>query len=165
MVDIAPHLKFGGIEVSAKKGKDYLYSNTVSSNGHKYAILFLCILHFSKVKENLLDMSGSVLALTVYDHDYLSRDDFIGMVVIDGAEIPRLPGSISDIDDPNAPQRKTYELPLVVDTMTPALRELAERNHQYVNDFNLYYSRGSSVAGNVVSTVTGSLARAFTVKH
>jgi len=87
------------------------------------------------------------------------------MVVIEGAEIPRLPGGSSNIDDPNAPQRKTYELPLVVDTMTLALKELAERSHQYVNDFNLSYSRGSSVTGNVVSTVTDSLARAFTVKH
>ena len=110
-------------------------------------------------------MSGSTLTLTVFDHDYLSRDDFAGIVVIDGTEIPRLPGGISNIDDPNAPQRKTYELPLVVDTVTPALKELAERSHQYVNEFTLSYSRDSSVAGNVVSTITDSFARTFSVKH
>ena len=110
-------------------------------------------------------MSGSVLTLTVYDHDYITRNEFAGMVVIEGAEIPRLPGGSISIDDPNAPQRKTYELPLVVDTMTPALKELAERSHQYVHDFVLWYSKGSSVAGNVVSTVTGGFARAFNFKH
>ncbi|XP_065899172.1 protein unc-13 homolog D-like [Dysidea avara] len=118
-----------------------------------------------KIKENLLDMPGSVLALTVYDHDLLKRDDFAGMVVIEGVEIPRLPGGSANIDDPNAPQRKTYKLPLVVDTMTPELEELAKRSHQYVNDFNLLYSQGSSVVGNVASTVTGGLVRAFTLKH
>ena len=46
------------------------------------------------------------------------------MVVIDGTEIPRLPSSSSNIDDPNVPQRKTYELPLIPDTMTPTLKEL-----------------------------------------
>ena len=110
-------------------------------------------------------MPGSVLALTVYDHDLLKRDDFAGMVVIEGVEIPRLPGGSANIDDPNAPQRKTYKLPLVVDTMTPELEELAKRSHQYVNDFNLLYSQGSSVVGNVASTVTGGLVRAFTLKH
>jgi len=90
---------------------------------------------YRKVKEDLLDMSGSVLTLTVYDHDYITRNEFAGMVVIEGTEIPRLPGGSSSIDDPNAPQRKTYELPLVVDTVTPALKELAERNHKYVNEF------------------------------
>ncbi|XP_065899170.1 BAI1-associated protein 3-like isoform X2 [Dysidea avara] len=118
-----------------------------------------------KVKENLLDMSGSVLTLTVYDHDYITRNEFAGIVTIDGAEIPRLPGGSFSIDDPNAPQRKTYELSLVPDTMTPALKELSERSHQYVNDFNLWYSKKSSVAGNVVSTVTGGFARVFSFKH
>ncbi|XP_065899176.1 BAI1-associated protein 3-like isoform X2 [Dysidea avara] len=118
-----------------------------------------------KIKENLLDMSGSVLTLTVYNHNYVQRDDFAGMVVIEGVEIPRLPGGSSNIDDPNAPQRKTFELPLVVDTMTPALKELAKRSHQYVNDFSLWHSRGSSVVESVTSTVTGGLARAFTLKH
>ena len=122
---------------------------------------FLC----RKIKEDLLDMSGSVLTLTVYNHKYIKRDVFVGMVVIDGTEIPRLSGGSSNIDDPNAPQRKTYELPLVVDTLTPELEELLIRRHQYVNDFTLWHSRESSVAENIKSTITGGLARAFIVKH
>jgi len=110
-------------------------------------------------------MPGSVLTMTVYNHNYVQRDDFVGIVTIAGAEIPRLPGGSSNIDNPDAPQRKTCELSLVVDTMTPALKELAERSHQYVNDFNLWYSRGSTVAENVVSTFTGGIARAFVLKH
>jgi len=79
-------------------------------------------------------MSGSVLTLTVYDHDLLKRDDFAGIVAIDGKEIPRLPGGLSNIDDPNAPQRKTYELPLVPSTMTPELEDLIKRNSKYKNE-------------------------------
>jgi len=93
---------------------------------------------FRKVKENLLDVSGSVLTLNIYSHHFISND-FLGMVVIDGTEIPRLPCGLSNIDDPNAPQRKTYELPLVVDTMTPALEELAKRNQKYVIEFHQQY--------------------------
>ena len=78
-------------------------------------------------------MTGSVLTLSVYDRDFV-KDDFAGMVVIEGTEIPRLPGGSSDIDDPNTPQRKTYELPLVVDTMTPELEELIKRNSEYKNE-------------------------------
>ena len=79
-------------------------------------------------------MSGSVLTLGIYSHHLISNE-FVGMVVIEGVEIPRLPGGSSNIDDPNAPQRKTYELPLVVDTMTPALKELAKRKHKFVCEF------------------------------
>ncbi|XP_065899181.1 BAI1-associated protein 3-like isoform X3 [Dysidea avara] len=88
-----------------------------------------------KVEENFLDMSGSVLTLSIYNHHLISNE-FLGIAIIDGTEIPRLPSGSSNIDDPNAPQRKTYELPLVVDTMTPALEELAERSHKYVNKFH-----------------------------
>lgn len=110
-------------------------------------------------------MSGSVLSLTVFDHDYIKRNEFCGMVVISCGEIPRLPSGSSGLDDPNAPQRKTYELALVVDTTTPALKELTERSHQYVHDFNLWYKRGSSFAGNIAASVTGQFARAFSLKH
>ena len=79
-------------------------------------------------------MSGSVLSLSVYSH-HLIGHEFVGMVVIEGTEIPRLPGGSSDIDDPNVPQRKACELPLVVDTLTPALEELVKRDHEYVNEF------------------------------
>ena len=80
-------------------------------------------------------MPGSVLTLSIYNHHLISNE-FLGIAIIDGTEIPRLPGGSSNIDDPNASQRKTYELPLLVDTMTPALEELAERSHKYVNEFH-----------------------------
>ena len=79
-------------------------------------------------------MSGSVLSLSVYSH-HLIGHEFVGMVVVDGTEIPRLSGDFSVIDDPSAPQRKICQLPLVVDTMTPALEELVKRKHKYVNEF------------------------------
>ena len=87
------------------------------------------------------------------------------MVVIDCGEIPKLPSGCSGIDDDNVPQRKTFDLPLVIDTATPALKELAERNHQYVHDFNLWYKRGTTYAGNIAATFTGGIARAFSLKH
>ena len=110
-------------------------------------------------------MSGSVLSLTVFDHDYIKKNVFCGMVVLDCAEIPRLPSGSSGIDDPNAPQRKNLELFLVVDTTTSALKELTERSHQYVHDFNLWYKRGSTFAGNIAASFTGGFARAFSLKH
>ena len=75
-------------------------------------------------------MSGSVLTLSIYSH-HRFRNEFVGMVVIDGTEIPRL---TSGIDDPNAPQRKTYELPLLPDTMTPGLEDLIKRNSKYKSE-------------------------------
>jgi len=72
------------------------------------------------------------------------------MVVIDCAEIPRLPSGSSGIYDANAPQRKTYELPLVVDTTTPALMELSKRNHHYVQDFNCWHSQRMSLIENCI---------------
>ena len=75
-------------------------------------------------------MTGSVLTLSVYDRDTV-KDDFAGMVVVEGREIPRLPGGSSNIDDPKAPQRKTYELSLVPDTMTPKLEDLKKRNSKH----------------------------------
>jgi len=110
-------------------------------------------------------MSGSVLSLTVFNHDYIKKNEFCGMVVIDCAEIPRLPSGSSGIDDENAPQRKTFELPLVLDTTTPALKELSERSHQYVHDFILWYKQGSTFAGNIAATFTGGFTRAFSLKH
>jgi len=77
-------------------------------------------------------MTGSVLTLSVYDRDTLS-DDFAGIVVIEGGEIPQLPSG-SSCNDPNAPQRKFYELPLVPDTTTPELNLLIQRNYKYKNE-------------------------------
>lgn len=123
------------------------------------------VFYYRKVKETLLDMSGSVLTLTVFDHDYIKKNEFCGMVVINCAEIPRLPSGSSGLDDPNAPQRKTFELALVTDTTTPALKELAERTHQYVLDFNLWYKRGTTFAGNFAASFTGGFTRAFSLKR
>jgi len=72
-------------------------------------------------------MPGSVLTLSVH----LTKNEFLGMVVIDGTEIPRLTSGSSSIDDPNAPQRETYELPLLPDTTTPGLEDLIKRNSKY----------------------------------
>lgn len=80
-------------------------------------------------------MSGSVLTLSVYNHHLISHE-FVGMVVIEGTEIPRLSGGYSDIDELNTSTRITYELPLIPNTMTPALEELVERNHKYISEFH-----------------------------
>jgi len=75
-------------------------------------------------------MTGSVLTLSVHT---VKKDNFAGIVVIEGVEIPRLPsGSFSN--DPNAPQRKSYELPLVPDTSTPELDLLMQRSSKYKNE-------------------------------
>jgi len=75
-------------------------------------------------------MTGSVLTLSVHT---VKKDNFAGIVVIEGEEIPRLPGGSSS-NDPNAPQRKPYELPLVPDTLTPELNLLMQRSSKYKNE-------------------------------
>ena len=101
------------------------------------------------VKEDLLNMQGSSLSLTALDYDRFTKNDYCGMVVLSCEEIPRLPYGSSGIDNANAPQRKTYEFPLVVDTATPALLELSRRNHRYVQDFNRWHSRRTSFIENI----------------
>ena len=101
-------------------------------------------------------MSGSSLSLTVLDYDRFTKNDYCGMVMISCEEIPRLPNGYSGIDNANAPQRKTYELPLIVDTATPALFELSRRNHHYVQDFNHWHSRRMSVFENIASKISPS---------
>ena len=99
-------------------------------------------------------MSGSCLSLTVLDYDRFTKNDYCGMVVISCEEIPRLPNGFSGIDSDNAPQRKTYELPLVVNTTTPALIELSRRNHQYVQGFNRWHSRRTSLIENIALKIS-----------
>lgn len=88
-------------------GKDFkmyvrsLYSWTPA---HMYVRRISGFLHYKNVKETLLDLSGSVLTLTVFDHDYIKKNKFCGMVVINCAEIPRLPSGSSGLDDASAPQ-------------------------------------------------------------
>ena len=69
------------------------------------------------VKEELLDTSGSCISLTVLDYDRYTKNDYCGMVVLSCEDIPRLPSGFSGIDSENAPQRKTYELPLLYLTL------------------------------------------------
>ena len=101
-------------------------------------------------------MSGSSLSLTMLDYDRFTKNDYCGMVMISCEEIPRLPNGYSGIDNANAPQRKTYELPLIVDTATPALFELSRQNHHYVQDFNRWHSRRMSVFENIASKISPS---------
>ena len=115
---------------------------------------YVCMCLFShcrNVKEELLDMSGSCLSLTVLDYDRFTKNDYCGMVVLSCEDIPRLPNGFSGIDDASASQRKTYELPLLVDTMTPALMELSRRDHHYVKDFNRWHSKRTSFIENIAS--------------
>ena len=109
-------------------------------------------------------MSGSCLSFTVLDHDRFTKNDYCGMVVLSCEDIPRLPNGFSGIDDANTPQRKTYELPLLLGTMTPALMELSRRDHHYVKDFNRWHSIGTSFIENIASRVS-SMPRNFEYKY
>ena len=99
-------------------------------------------------------MQGSALSLTVLDYDRYTKNDFCGMVVISCEEIPRLLNGFSGIDNDHAPQRKKYELPLVIDTATPALLELSKRNHRYVQDFNRQHSQRTSFIENIALRIS-----------
>lgn len=75
-----------------------------------------------------MDRDGSILLLTIFDHDVIGSNDFAGMCVVDCQTMPRL-RSAKACFEPNAPQPKNLNLPLFhfVDP-TPVTTELYTRS-------------------------------------
>lgn len=59
-----------------------------------------------------MDTEGTVLLLSVFDHDVVGTNDFAGMCVVACKDIPRMASPEASLIDPNAPQRKNMTLPL-----------------------------------------------------
>ena len=80
------------------------------------------------VSEEEMNHEGSLVLFYLLDKRLKSRIPF-GMCAISCRKIPRLSAaSKSSLIDPNAPQRKTFRLPMFrFNTETPALAELMER--------------------------------------
>lgn len=80
-----------------------------------------------------MDVDGTVLLLSVFDHDLVGSNDFAGMCVIACKDIPRIlsPQASFVITDPNAPQRANLTLPLFQYSApgTPVFTELDNRAH------------------------------------
>ena len=80
------------------------------------------------VSEEEMNHEGSLVLFYLLDKRLKSRIPF-GMCAISCRKVPRLSAaSKSSLIDPNAPQRKTFRLPMFrFNTETPALAELMER--------------------------------------
>lgn len=77
-----------------------------------------------------MDKDGTVLLLSVFDHDVVGANDFAGMCVVACKDIPQLVSTERSFTDPNAPQRKNLTLPLFrISYETPAFAELDTRSH------------------------------------
>ena len=94
-----------------------------SHNCHHVALI-----HHRPAKENSLDENGAVLMLAIYDHDVIGSNDFAGLCVIAGKDIPRLSARTST-SDPDAVQKRNLILPLFTPPETIAFRELEMRHH------------------------------------
>ena len=82
----------------------------------------------SPAKQSEIDVEGTVLLFSVFDHDIVGANDFAGMCVVDFRDIPQLSSSEHSLTDPDAPQRKNLTLPLFRYTSeTPAFVELDAR--------------------------------------
>ena len=75
-------------------------------------------------------MEGTVLLLSVFDHDIVGANDFAGMCVVACKDIPRLASPEESLMDPRSPQKKNLTLPLFhYAKATPAFVELDARAH------------------------------------
>lgn len=94
----------------------------------EYLVILLCCA-YSPAKQMELDMDGTVLLLSVFDHDIVSANDFAGMCVVACKGIPQLISSEASLTDPDSPQRKNLTLPLFRYTSeTPVFVEIVARS-------------------------------------
>lgn len=76
-----------------------------------------------------MEKDGTVLLLSVFDHDIVGANDFAGMCVVACKDIPQLASPEMSLVDPNAPQRKNLTLSLFRYTReTPAFVEMNARS-------------------------------------
>ena len=85
---------------------------------------------YRPAKSTEMDVEGTVLLLSVFDHDVIGANDFAGMCVVACKDIPQLASPEASLTDPDAPQRKNLTLPLFRYTSeTPVFAEMDARSH------------------------------------
>ena len=104
-----------------------------------------------------MDKDGTVLLLTIFDHDVIGSNDFAGMCVVACKSIPRLRSTKASFD-PATTQPKNLNLPLFqLTTKTAVLSELHTRsklgdfkaieffksNRKLLGSFPQFHSHGS----------------------
>ena len=105
------------------------------------AILFTCIhtcthayAHRPAAKEPLQN-PGTVLLLSVFNHDLFGPNTLCGICVVPCTDIPFLSPVSSAFDNPNATERKNLMLPLFqITESTIALKELRMRANSQAPD-------------------------------
>ena len=93
-----------------------------------------------------MDIDGTVLLLSVFDHDLVGSNDFAGMCVVACKDIPRMASPQASFTDPNAPQRLNLTLPLFhYSKETSAFAELDARAHLGDSKANEFFKSDKSL--------------------
>eukprot|EP00731_Ephydatia_muelleri_P029266 Em0020g910a len=71
---------------------------------------------------------GAILVLTIFDHDLIRENTFVGICVVPCKDIPQLLDEAPSVLDRTAPQRKNLTLPLFQLADSRCFRELNLRN-------------------------------------
>ena len=83
---------------------------------------------FLPSKGENMGKEGAILVLTIFDHDLIRENTFVGICVIPCKDIPQLLDEAPSVLDRTAPQRKNLTLPLFQLTDSRCFRELNLRN-------------------------------------
>ena len=84
--------------------------------------------HTRPAKEENMGKEGAILVLTVFDHDLIRENTFVGICVVPCKDIPQLLDEAPSVLDRTAPQRKNLTLPLFQLADSRCFRELNLRN-------------------------------------
>ena len=110
-------------------------------------------------------MEGTVLLLSVFDHDIVGANDFAGMCVVACKDIPRLASPEESLIDPNAPQRKNLTLPLFRYTSeTPAFVELDARARLGDDNATAFFKVNKKLLGHLSTLRQRLSSRSLHVK-
>ena len=125
------------------------------------AFVFLC----SPAEQREIDIEGTILLLSVFDHDIVGANDFAGVCVVACKDIPQLISPEASLTDPDAPQRKNLTLPLFHYTNeTPAFAELDARARLEDHKANEFFKVNKKLLGHLSHLRHRLTSRSLSVK-
>jgi hypothetical protein len=93
-------------------------------------------------------LQGGILLLTVFDHDIITSNDFMGMCVV---SLNSIPGATSTTH-PSSPSQRNHTLPLFIitdDTMSRSLLELGTRLKKGDSRATSFFKVNKKILGNL----------------
>ena len=86
------------------------------------------LFHTRPAKGESMGKEGAILVLTIFDHDLIRENTFVGICIVPCKDIPQLLDEAPSVLDRTAPQRKNLTLPLFQLADSRCFRELNLRN-------------------------------------